>query len=156
MVVLAAATLAGSQVARAGFAWLRPIPVVEEEIARDPASPIALAHEIARKNRTTPGAPAAFLALIALVPAAVMVGADPRRRPVAASVAWAGSLFIVHGVILARSPAFRSLVPGAGETVVALAITAGAAVLGGLAARRLADLVATRSPEKTRPVSAAA
>jgi hypothetical protein len=47
--------LAGAGVSRAGFAWVQPVSFLAEEIAKDPTSPIAVAHEMARKNGTTPG-----------------------------------------------------------------------------------------------------
>jgi hypothetical protein len=47
--------LAGAGVSRAGFAWVQPESFLAEEIAKDPTSPIAVAHEMARKNGTTPG-----------------------------------------------------------------------------------------------------
>src|SRR3989454_551978 len=38
-----------------GFAWLDPTPAIDEVIAADPASPLALAHEMARRNGMTLG-----------------------------------------------------------------------------------------------------
>jgi len=145
LLVLAVSGLVGSQIARLGFAWIRPVSVIGEEITKDPTSPIALAHEIARKNQGTPGSSRGFLIMVALLPAVLMVAVDLRRRPVAASLAWALALFATYAAALARSPAFRPMVPGMAETVVALVLTAGAALLGGLAARRLSDLVEARS-----------
>jgi hypothetical protein len=145
LLVVATSTVVGGQVARAGFAWFQPISVVEEEIVKDPTSPIALAHEIARKNGGAPGESGSFLMLLALIPAVVMVVLDPRRRPVAASVGWAVTLFVSYGASLARSPAFRPMAPGAAATAVALELTVTVAVLGGLAARRLSDLLAVRA-----------
>jgi hypothetical protein len=144
LLVVAVSGLAGSQIAQLGFAWIRPVSVIGEEIAKDPTSPIALAHEIARKNQGT-GSSRGFRLMVALVPAVLMVAVDPRRRPVAASLAWAVALLATDAAALARSPAFRPMVPNTAETVVALGLTAGAALLGGLAAHRLSDLVATRS-----------
>jgi hypothetical protein len=142
-VVMLAATLAGQAVARAGFAWLQPVPAVAEAIAADPASPIALAHEIARKNRTAPGATAGGAGrVLALLPPLVMAAVDPRRRPVAATVAYGASLFVLVGWQLASSPAFRPLAPGAVETTVALGLVVAAGVAGGWAARRLSDALA--------------
>src|SRR6184192_1345396 len=56
LLVMLAFGFAGSAVARAGFAWLQPVSFIAEEIAKDPASPIAISHEIARKNGVAPGA----------------------------------------------------------------------------------------------------
>jgi hypothetical protein len=133
--------LVGNEIATAGFALLQPVSVIEEAIAGDPDSPIALAHAIARQNRTRPGVPGGLALALALVPAAAMTAVDARRRPVAATVACAAAAFAVSGALLARSPAFQPMVPGAVETLVALAVTLAAAVIGGLAARRLADAV---------------
>jgi hypothetical protein len=141
--VMLVATLAGLGVARAGFAWLQPVPAVEEAIAADPTSPIALAHEIAAKNRTGPGVTAAGVArLLAVLPPLVMAAVDARRRPVAATVGYGVSLFVLVGWQLAASPAFRPVVPGPLETTAALGLTIAAAVIGGLAARRLSDALA--------------
>ena len=145
LLVLASA-LVGGEVARAGFAWLQPVSVIDEAIAKDPTAPIALAHEIARKNGTVPGGDAGgFLVLMGLVPAAVLAAFDPRRRPVTATVAWAVTLFAIYGATLTRSPAFRPMAPGGAATAVALALTVAAAVLGGRAARGLSDLLVARA-----------
>ncbi len=137
--VVLLADLAGSQIAAAGFALLQPVSVIKEEIAKDPTSPIALAHTIARQNGPRPGTSGLLLPVLALMPAAVMAAVDARRRPIAATVAYAAAGFAVNGAMLARSPAFRPMAPGAAETLVALALTLAAAVIGSLAARRLAD-----------------
>jgi hypothetical protein len=138
------ANLAGDQVARAGFAWLQPVPAVAEAIAQDPASPIALANEIARKNGTPPGASRMAVRPLALLPALLMVLVDARRRPLAATLAYAAGVFAVTGWSLAGSPAFRPLVPSAAETGLALALTLGAAAAGGTTAARFADHLARR------------
>ena len=131
--------VAGDQVARAGFAWIRPVSVVTEEIAKDPTSPIALATEIARKNGTTPGAARSATRPLGLVPPLIMSAVDPRRRPIAATVGYAVTVFTLNGWSFAASPAFQPMVPSAAETGVALALTLAAALAGGLAADRLAD-----------------
>lgn len=133
--------LAGRQIARAGFEILQPVSVIQEEIAKDPTSPIAVANAIARENRTEPGTTAGLAQLIGLVPVAAMVLADPRRRPIAATVAYALTVFAVMGVRLAWLPAFRPLVPGAAETLAALVVTLVAALAGGFLAGRLAALL---------------
>ena len=55
LVVVALVGTAGLWVARAGFEVMRPVSVIEEEIAKDPTSPIAVANIMARKNGVTPG-----------------------------------------------------------------------------------------------------
>jgi hypothetical protein len=137
--VVLLADLAGNQIAKAGFALVKPVSVIEAAIAADPDSPIALAHAIARKNGTGPPVPGGLALALTLVPGLVMTAGDARRHPVLATAAYAAALFAVSGALLARSPAFEPMVPGAGATLVALGITLGAGVIGGLAARRLAD-----------------
>jgi len=141
MVGAVALGLVGMQIARRGFDLLQPVSVIEDEIAKDPTSPIAVANIVARKNGTTPGATASLAQLLGLIPVAVMVIVDPRRRPVAATVAYALALFALMAVRLGSLPAFRPLVPDAGQTLVALGLTLVAGVVGGWVARRLAVLV---------------
>jgi hypothetical protein len=141
--VALAAALAGLAVARAGFAWIAPVPAVDEAIAADPASPIALAHEIARKNGTAAGTTAGAAGrVLGLIPPLVMAAVDPRRRPGAATAAYGIAVFVLTGWQLASSPAFRPLAPDAVETAAALGLVVVAAVAGGLAARRLSDALA--------------
>jgi hypothetical protein len=138
-------SLAGEQVARAGFAWLRPTPLTDAELASDPGSDVALAREIGRKSQAAPAGPRSALRFLGLVPALLMVAADARRRPVSASVAYAAAVFALSGWSLARSSAFAPVVPSLAETGLALLVTLAAAALGGLAADRLADVLATRT-----------
>jgi hypothetical protein len=145
LLVVAASGLVGGQIARAGFAWLQPVSVIDAEIAKDPTSPIALAHEIARKNGTVPAEAGRFLMLVGLIPAVVMMALDPRRRAVGASVGWAVALFVIYGAILGGSPAFHPMAPDAAATALALGVTVAAAILGGLAARQLSDHLAARA-----------
>jgi hypothetical protein len=133
--------LVGQQVARLGFDILQPVSVIHEEIAKDPTSPIAVANIVARRNGTTPGATTNVVQLLGLIPLAAMVAVDPRRRPVAASVAYAAALFALMAVRLGALPAYRALVPGAGETLVALGLTLVAGLAGGWLAAHLAALL---------------
>ncbi len=130
--------LVGMQIARVGFDLLQPVSVIEPEIAKDPTSPIAVAYLVARKNGTPPGATASLTQLLGLLPIAAMIVVDPRRRPVAATVAYALVLFALMAVRLAFLPAFRPLVPGTGATLVALGLTLVAGVAGGWVAGRIA------------------
>jgi hypothetical protein len=123
--------------------------VIEAEIAKDPESPIAVAHAIARKNGAQPGTQRTVSQWVSLIPVLVMVALDPRRRPGIASVGYALAFFAAMGWILASSRAFASVVPGVGVTVVALALTIAAALIAARAARALAvvldvDLAAAR------------
>src|SRR5262249_57681365 len=53
IVGLAVGTI-GATIARVGFEMIQPVSVIAEEIAKDPTSPIAVTHAIARKNGITP------------------------------------------------------------------------------------------------------
>ncbi len=125
----------GAWIARAGFAWMQPVSVIEEEIAKDPTSPIAVAHTIARKNQTTPGSQNATVQALALIPVLLMTMVDARRRPVLATLVYGLALFVVIGAALARLPAFQGLTPSAPVTAVAALLTALAALAGGALAR---------------------
>ena len=131
----------GAWIARVGFDIIQPVSFIQEEIAKDPTSPIAVAHAIAQKNRTTPGgAPSGSLSrLLAFVPMLMMVVLDPRRRPVVATLGYAIGVFAVWGFAMGLTPAFRPMVPGVGPTAVALLLTLATAVVGGFAAAWLAD-----------------
>ena len=133
--------LTGATIARVGFAIIQPVSVIEEEVAKDPTSPIAVSHAIAQKNGDTAGAPAGGLLvrLLAFVPVLILIAVDPRRRPVRATVAYGVGLFAFLGLVIGRLPAFAPMVPGPWPTAVALLLTIGAAFVGGVAARWLAD-----------------
>ncbi len=141
MVGAVALGLVGQQLARLGFDLLQPVSIIQEEIAKDPSSPIAVANIVARKNGTLPGATTSVAQLLALIPLAAMVAVDPRRRPVAATAAYAVVLFWMMAMRLGSLPAYRALVPGAGETLVAFVLTLAAGVAGGWVAARLAALL---------------
>ena len=126
---------AGAEVARAGFAWTQPVSFLAEEIAKDPTSPLAMAHEIARRNGTTAGAFNPVLLATALLASLVMVAVDARRRPVLASFAYGVTLFVALSIVLARMPAVAQSVPSMPETAVALVLTALAGLAGGAMAR---------------------
>jgi hypothetical protein len=138
LVVAVAIGAAGHQVARAGFDLLQPGSVIQEEVARDPASPIAIAQEMARKDGRVPGRVGGHLYWFGLLPAAVMAAVDPRRRPLAATLAYAATLFPLLAWLMALRPSLAPMVPGFGPTAVAVGLTTLAALLGGLFARALA------------------
>src|SRR4029450_862536 len=76
LAVLALVIIAGGlrpSIPRIGFETLQPMSVIEEEIAKDPTSPIALANAIARKSGGTPGATGGLLHIIKPVPRPVLV-----------------------------------------------------------------------------------
>jgi hypothetical protein len=128
--------LAGELVADAGFAVVRPVSAIGEEIAKDPTSPIATANAIRTQNG---GAPPAWTRCLALVAPLMMAAADPRLRPVGGTVVHGVALFATSGWYLASRPAFQPLIPGPTETVVALIVAVAAALVGALGARWLAD-----------------
>jgi hypothetical protein len=146
LLVLIPMGMAGATIARTGFDLLQPVSVIEEEIARDPDSPVALAHVIARKNGTPPGRTGGILHVYALGPAALMALLDARRRPLRATLGYALALFAVLGWVLGHRPALAPLVPGPGDTALGLALTAAAALAGGMAARRLSDWLERAAP----------
>ena len=140
LLVVSLVGAAGLNVARVGFQVMQPVSVIEEEIARDPTSPIAVATITARKNGVTPGRvgglPLLYMGLAGVIAMSLV---DARRRPVAATVAYSLLLFIVAGWRISGLPALASMTPGMVPTLAAFIITAGAAVLGGLCATRLSD-----------------
>jgi hypothetical protein len=140
LVVVAFVGAAGLWVARAGFEVMQPVSVIEEEIAKDPTSPIAVANITARKNGVTPGRvgglPLLYMGSAAVVGMALV---DARRRPVTSTVAFGLLLFVVGGWFISARPALAPMVPGAGPTLAAFFITLVAALAGGAAAKRLSD-----------------
>jgi hypothetical protein len=110
-----------------GMAVLRPQPAVAEVIAADPGSPIAVAHELARRNGVTPGRGIA-LRLFPVLPAAVMVLVDPRRRPMRAGLAFGLALYVMSAAMLLRSPALAHAHPDPLDALVAVVLTALAAL----------------------------
>lgn len=134
--------VAGSAVAAAGFAWLQPVSFIAEEIAKDPTSPIAISHEIARRNGVVPGAANVRALLVALVAAGALVIVDARRRPAPASIALGLTLLIGVGITLSRQPAFAGSLPAAMDTALAVVVTAIAGAVGGALAARASDRLA--------------
>jgi hypothetical protein len=127
----------GVQISRVGFELLQPVSVIEEEIAKDPTSPIAVSNLIARKHGEQPGTRNIWVQLRSLLPVLALVLIDPRRRPVAAAVVYGICLLASMTWTLASSPAFASMTPGAGITLVALVLTVVAAYAGALGGRWL-------------------
>ncbi len=144
IVGLAVGTI-GVSIARIGFELIQPVSVIQDEIAKDPMSPIAVSHAIARKNGGTPGGvPGGSLArFLSLVPVLLLVAVDPRRRLVSATVVYALGLFALWAFTIGRTPAFHPMMPGLAPTVAALVATVAMALIGGVAARWLADTLAS-------------
>jgi hypothetical protein len=118
-------------VADLGFALVRPVPAIQEVLAADDGtSPIAVAHEMARRDERPVGRsslPRAFPLLGALL----IVLVDARRRPVAGSLAFGAGLFAVAVPMMLRSRALAHVHPDTVTAVAGLALTLLAAAAGG-------------------------
>jgi hypothetical protein len=141
LVVLIALGLIGQQIAQKGFEIMKPISVIEEEIAKDPTSPIAVATLMARKEGVPAGQTGGRRHLFALWPALAMALVDARRRPIAATLAYAATLFALLAWRLPSRPSLAAMAPGAPETILALLLTLTAALVAGYAARWLGGQV---------------
>jgi hypothetical protein len=143
----------GTSIARTGFEALQPVSVIDEEIAKDPTSPIALANAIARKTGGTPGATGGLFHVVSAIPVLALVLVGPRQRPELAAMAYGAALLVTSGRAFAGSPAFAAQVPGAGETAAAMVLVLVAGAIGGHLARRLSDALApgTAGPRQ-RPI----
>jgi len=140
LVVVALVGMFGLRLARVGFDVIRPVSVIEEEIAKDPTSPIAVANITARKNGFPPGRIGGLpLLIMGLIPVLAMSLVDPRRRPIAATVTYGLLLFIVGGWRISGLPALAPMTPGLGPTAVAFGFTVLTSIAGGFVGRRLAD-----------------
>jgi hypothetical protein len=139
--VLALSALAlhwvGLRVADIGFALAQPVPAIEEAIASDPDSPIALAWEMSRRSGTVPGR-GLTLRWLPILPAALMVLVDARRRGVAASLTLGAGLLALSGVTLGRSPGLTHALPSLLDVLAGALLTALAALAGGAAGSVLA------------------
>ena len=139
VIVSFAIGLSSQQVARVGFEILKPVSFLDEAIARDSGSHVALGREIAEKNRAVPPPSWALRLALPLVPAAVMALADPRRRPRAASIAYGVAVFAAYTWFLSTLPAYAPLAPSVLEAATALALAVVAGAAGGAGAAWLAD-----------------
>jgi hypothetical protein len=149
LVVSLANTLVGAEIARVGFDALQPVSVIEAEIAKDPDSPIAVAHAIARRNGQEPGTRSVARQILSLIPVLVMVAVGPRRRAGLSSVAYGVTLLAVVAWMLTRSPAYASMVPGIGVTLTALTLTVLAAAVAALGARWMSAALAASPAVQT-------
>jgi len=128
-----------------GFAWLDPTPAIDEVIAADPASPIAVAHEMARRNGMTLGR-SLTMRLIPLVPAALMTLADPLRRWRLAAGVFGLTFAAVSASVLSRWPALSHALPSPADTALALVLTLAACIAGGWSAAKLAHSLTRAVP----------
>jgi hypothetical protein len=124
-------------VSDAGFAIMQPVPAIEAAIAADPGAPLAIAHEMARRNGTPPGR-SLWLRIFPVLPALVLVAIDARRRWLLASLVFGVTLAAVSGILLARSPSLSHVVPGPPAVIAGLILAAAAAAAGGALATRVA------------------
>jgi hypothetical protein len=141
-VVSLVSSVVGAEIARVGFDVLQPVSVIEAEIAKDPGSPIAVAHAIARRNGHEPGRRSVATQILSLIPVVVMVAVDPRRRAGISSVAYGVTLLAIMTWTLTRLPAYASMAPGIGVTVIALMLTVLAAGVAAFGARALSATLA--------------
>ena len=150
LVISLAVQLSTWAVTDLGFALVKPTSVIDEVLAVDDGtSPIAVAHEMARRNGGTPGR-SLTVRLVPLVPALALALIDVRRRWVAASLVSGAALFAVAVATMLRTPALAHAVPGAGTFVAGLGLTVAAAAAGGWLAVRLATHVANRASTSFR------
>lgn len=142
LVVLIGLGLIGQQIAQKGFEIMQPVSVIEEEIAKDPTSPIAVATLMARKEGIPAGQTGGRRHLFALWPALAMTLVDARRRPIAATPAYAVTLFALLAWRLPSRASLAAMAPGLPETVLALLLTLAAALVAAYAARWLSSALA--------------
>ena len=130
-------------VADVGFALAKPTSVIDEVLAADDAtSPIAVAHEMARRNGGTPGR-SLSARLVPLVPAVVLALIDVRRRWALASLGMGAALFAVATYTMARAPAFAHVVPDVATFGGGLSLVLVGALAGAWLAVRLAGRIET-------------
>jgi hypothetical protein len=134
--------LIGQQIAQTGFEVMQPVSVIEEEIMKDPTSPIAVATLMARKEGVPAGQTGGRRHLFALWPALAMALVDARRRPIAATLTYAAALFALLAWRLPSRPSLAAMAPGLPETIVALLLTLTAALAAAYAARGLSNALA--------------
>ncbi|MBI2544426.1 MAG: hypothetical protein HYW16_04290, partial [Candidatus Rokubacteria bacterium] len=121
---------------------------IQEAIARDPASPVAKAHQMARENRgpVVSYTGRVLSVLWALPPAMALCLVGARRRPVLGSLAFALVYVAITSWSLSRFPALRPGLPTASQIAIGLALVLAAAVAGGVSGRRLGSSLAALAP----------
>jgi len=140
LVLVVAMGMAGQRIARVGFEIVQPVSVIEDEIANDPTSPIAVATIMGRKNGTTPGRVGGWpLMVMGIGPVLALSLVDARTRPLAATLAFGIVLFGVASWLLPGRPALAPMAPGLAPSAMAFALTIAAALLGGMTATRLSE-----------------
>lgn len=124
-----------------GFALIAPTPAIDEAIAADPASPVAVAHEMARRNGVVPGR-TMVLRWIPLAPAALMSLVDPLRRRRLAATAFGLALVATSAAALGRLPALSHALPSVADTALAVVLALACSAASGWCAVKLADAFA--------------
>jgi hypothetical protein len=130
-----------------GFALLEPTPAIEEAIAADPTSPVAVAHEMARRNGWVPGR-SMVLRWIPLLPAALMALADPLRRWRLGAAVFGVALVATSAAVLGRLPALSHALPSTWDAVVGLIVALACALVSGWCGVRLAGAFARAVAER--------
>jgi hypothetical protein len=120
-----------------GFALLEPTSTIEEAIAADPTSPVAVAHEMARRNGWAPGR-SMVLRLIPLLPAALMTVVDPLRRWRIGAGVFGVALVATSAAVLGRLPALSHVLPSMSDAALALVVAVVSALAAGWCAVKLA------------------
>jgi hypothetical protein len=128
-----------------GFAILQPTPAIEEAIAADPTSPVAIAHEMARRNGWVPGR-SMILRLTPLMPAALMALADPIRRWRTAAAVFALAMVAAAALALGRLPALSHALPSPADAAIALVAALACAGVSAWCAVKTADAFARAAP----------
>jgi hypothetical protein len=125
------------------------VSFIDEEIAKDPTSALAVGREIAAKNRA---APAGWLLrlLLPMIPAALLAVADARRRPLGATIVYGVALFGAYAWFLTTLPAYAPLAPGPTATAMGLVLVLVSAGAGGIAARWLSERLGEGAVERPR------
>lgn len=151
--------LVGLGIGGAGFRLLEPVPALEEALA-DPGSPVAIAHEMARRNGSPAPGRSYTHRLWPILPAALLALVDARRRWAPAALALGAGMLAICGGLFARLPALAQVLPSTADTVAGVAATAVAALAGAAAAVQLAArfspvVVSSPVPRRSPPVSRA-
>ena len=142
-----------------GFALLQPTSTIEEAIAADPTSPVAVAHEMARRNGGVPGR-SMILRLIPILPAALMTLADSRRRWRLSAAVFGLALVATSAAVLGRVPALSHAIPSAADVALALVAALVCALASGWCAVKVTDAFGRATSahpvwlEQLEPVSA--
>ena len=121
-----------------GFAILQPTSAIEDAIAADPTSPVAVAHEMARRNGGVPGR-SMILRLIPILPAALMALAGSARRWRRGAAVFSVALVAASAVVLGRVPALSHTHPSPADAGLALILALSCALAAGWCAARLSD-----------------